>query len=344
MNYRDRISLLYREKGKYIAILNDNYRLDGSMIIEGDTIDSVVTDVLRADRWVTINGSHVLINDKTGKILAGMGGKFNGFLFGAQFADKGNTTKSGKKIARLYKPKKQLNSGNANKQLKEEKARTVYGRYGGKYSISEGNSISLEGVRHGERYDVPANKNNKKVLAVGLPDCSGFKDGKYVIDENKNTILTDGRVALNNSSANNNTRLIIKNIVQNEVNVLGGVRENGVFYRGTDNDKEIDYIRSGKLRNSKNYMTGQDENGVSVWEINKYSFKHIYKVIGEVIDRGSDGEPTLKPKSIKLIKEVSGDDLRKAFEKGKREFCKRYNWTEEQLEIALKDGYSDIQR
>lgn len=103
MNYRDRISLLYREKGKYIAILNENYRLDGSMIIEGDSMDSVVADIMRADRWVTINGSHVLINDKTGKILAGMGSKFNGFSFGAKFADRGNTTKSGKKVARLYK-------------------------------------------------------------------------------------------------------------------------------------------------------------------------------------------------------------------------------------------------
>lgn len=103
-DYKDKVRLIYRtQHGAYLAILNDEYRLDGSMIVEGDKLENVIADVLRADRWVTINGSHVLINDKTGKILAGMGGKFNGFPFGAQFADKGNTAKSGKKIARLYK-------------------------------------------------------------------------------------------------------------------------------------------------------------------------------------------------------------------------------------------------
>ena len=96
---------MYQTKdGRYIAILKDDYRLDGSMIIEGD-LDSVIANVLRADRWVTINSSHVLIG-KDGNIMAGMGGKFNGFPFGANFRDKGKTTKSGRKIARLYKAQK----------------------------------------------------------------------------------------------------------------------------------------------------------------------------------------------------------------------------------------------
>ena len=104
MNYKDRISLLYQDKGgQYIAVLNDDYRLDGSMIIEGERMDNVIADIMRADRWVTINGSHVLIDDKSNKIIAGMGGKFKGFPFGARFADKGNKTeRTGKKIARLY--------------------------------------------------------------------------------------------------------------------------------------------------------------------------------------------------------------------------------------------------
>lgn len=105
MDYKDKIQVMYQTKdGRYVAILKDDYRLDGSIVIEGD-LNSVIADVLRADRWVTINGSHVLIG-KNGKIMAGMGGKFKGFPFGARFSDKGQTTKSGKKIARLYKAQK----------------------------------------------------------------------------------------------------------------------------------------------------------------------------------------------------------------------------------------------
>lgn len=105
MDYKDKLQVMYQTKdGRYIAILKDDYRLDGSMVIEGD-LESVIADVLRADRWVTINGSHVLIG-KDGNIVAGMGGQFNGFPFGANFRDKGKTTKSGRKIARLYKAQK----------------------------------------------------------------------------------------------------------------------------------------------------------------------------------------------------------------------------------------------
>lgn len=109
MNYKDKVQVMYQTNdGRYIAILKDDYRLDGSMVIEGD-IDSVIADVLRADRWVTINGSHVLIKD--GRIVAGMGGKFKGFPFGARFSDKGKIAKSGKKTVRLYKAQKGEKTG-----------------------------------------------------------------------------------------------------------------------------------------------------------------------------------------------------------------------------------------
>jgi hypothetical protein len=104
MNYNDKIMLMWRGKdNRYIVILKDGYKHDGSAIIEGDTMERVMADVVRADdRWVTINGSHVLIS-KNGCIAGGMGGKFNGFPFGARFSDKGDRTPSGRrKIARLH--------------------------------------------------------------------------------------------------------------------------------------------------------------------------------------------------------------------------------------------------
>lgn len=62
---------------RYIVILKDKYKHDGSAIIEGDTMESVIADVVRADdRWVTINGSHVLIGG-SGRIKYGAGGAFN---------------------------------------------------------------------------------------------------------------------------------------------------------------------------------------------------------------------------------------------------------------------------
>lgn len=87
-------------------------------------------------------------------------------------------------------------------------------------------------------------------------------------------------------------------------------------------------------------MTGEKEDGVSVWESPKYPFKYQYRVSGEVVGVGSDGEPLLDPKSIKLIdaKSYGIADYNKAMEKGKSAFCRAYGWTEAQYEEA-KTGY-----
>lgn len=88
---------------RYIVILKDGYKHDGSAIIEGDTMESVIADVVRADdRWVTINGSHVLIGG-SGRIKYGAGGAFNGKLFGTVFQDYNRPkAKNGKRLVRPY--------------------------------------------------------------------------------------------------------------------------------------------------------------------------------------------------------------------------------------------------
>lgn len=159
MNYRDRISLLYREKGKYIAILNENYRLDGSMIVEGDSMDSVVADIMRADdRWVTINGSHVLIG-YNGRIKYGAGGIFNGKKFGTRFNGKGPIKKpkiwgngrrlkdiQAEKRAEIMPTKVQLNKlksiARKTKNLKNEQLRIV-DREGNVVLEKKGDKISV---------------------------------------------------------------------------------------------------------------------------------------------------------------------------------------------------------
>lgn len=55
--------------GTYIAVLKPEYAVDGMRILKSDG--------LRTDRWVTINGAHVMIG-KDGVITGGAGGRFNG--------------------------------------------------------------------------------------------------------------------------------------------------------------------------------------------------------------------------------------------------------------------------
>ena len=146
---------------------------------------------------------------------------------------------------------------------------------------------------------------------------------------------------MNNSAYNNNLRDQMKGMIENETLRLGGLREDGVWYRGTDNPKEIEYIKSGKLRASKNHMTGAIEDGVSVWETPKYSFKYTYQVSGEFVGIGSDGEPLISPDSVKLLSDsaISAKDVSEAMKRGKQEFLKEYSWTEEQYDKALKGEY-----
>lgn len=76
----------------YLAVLKDEYRYDGSSVIEAKTMSELTYKVNNAervdDRWVTMNGAHVLIGG-SGKIVGGAGGKFNGMTFGAKFKDYG---------------------------------------------------------------------------------------------------------------------------------------------------------------------------------------------------------------------------------------------------------------
>lgn len=65
--------------GTYIAVLKPEYAIEGCRVLKCDNI--------RLDRWVTINGSHVLIG-RDGRIASGMGGKLNGKKFGAWFNPK----------------------------------------------------------------------------------------------------------------------------------------------------------------------------------------------------------------------------------------------------------------
>lgn len=219
--------------------------------------------------------------------------------------------------------------------------RRVYGKSAGaSYETLEGDKYALTGKRDGEQIDIPKNESGAFEL-YKAPNTSGFVNGKFVGDNNVNAILSDGRIVLNDHDFNNDAFYKTRSIVEAETLRLAGMRKEGEFYRGTDNKQEIEYLKAGTMRASTNHSTGEVEDGVSVWESPKYSFKYTYRVTGEVSGIGSDGEPLLDPKSIKLVstKSYGTKDYNAAMEKGKVLFCETYGWTEAQYDEA-KSGYS----
>lgn len=222
----------------------------------------------------------------------------------------------------------------------------VWGKATGtSYEAINGDQYKLTGDKNGKTLQIPQNESGEFEV-YKAPKTSGFLNGKYVADENVNAILSDGRIVLNDHDFNNDTYYKISSIIEAETLRLAGYQKEGQFYRGTDNPKEIEYLKNGTMRASTNHMTGEKEDGVSVWENSKYPFKYQYRVTGEVAGVGSDGEPLLEPKSIKLVstKSYSIKDYNAAMEKGKPLFCKEYGWTEAQYDAAKKGSIKNRKR
>lgn len=251
--------------------------------------------------------------------------------------------------------KAQVQKAMAEKNEKEQKnesladARKVYGKADGqKYNVVDGNNVELyatgrERNKDGtwseiKRYNlgsvkIPENDNPELLVVTGLPDKTKF--GQY--DDTPNYILSDGRIALNPMAKNNNTRQQISSCVENEIYVLSGARRDGHFYRVIGSDKEIEYIKKGTIRKSINHMTGEMEDGLSVWEIPKYGGGKIVELTGDVISIGSDGEPLLDVSTVKFVRVVDNDKEMRDI--GIEKFKKQYNWTDEQYNQAMHGGY-----
>lgn len=227
-------------------------------------------------------------------------------------------------------------------------ARRVWGKADGqKYRVSASNTVDLYETgrqRQGDgtwvpvrnllgAYEVPENTDINKCVVTGLPNKTGF----MMYDDTPNYILDSGRIALNPGAKNNNTRDQISGLISNEIDILGGIRKDGHYYRVIGSEKEIEYIKNGTIRKSVNHMTGETEDGLSVWETPKYQTGKIVEVTGTAISTGSDGEPILDVSTVKFVRTVT--DLATLREQGKKRFMELYGWTEKQLEQALFGGY-----
>ena len=217
-----------------------------------------------------------------------------------------------------------------------------------KYSTSENDTVMIYALGREKRDDgtwtdikrlelgveeIPANEDKNLLIVTGLPDKTTF--GQF--DDTPNYILTDGRMALNKTAKNENTRIQISAAVENEIYALAGLRQDGHFYRVIGSEKEIGYIKKGTVRKSKNHFTGETEDGLSVWEVPKYGGGKLVEVTGEVVSTGSDGEPMLDISTIKFVRVV--DDWLDMRKKGIEKFKKKYKWTDAQIDQALKGDY-----
>lgn len=124
---------------------------------------------------------------------------------------------------------------------------------------------------------------------------------------------------------------------------LGGGIVDGVFYRATNNKNEISLIKSGELKPSTNHLTGEVENGLSVWDRpENMGCDYSYKISGTVIGYGSDGEPVLDMLSLKPIgKMTNGVNYSNGYvtarKNGEKIFMEKFGWTQEQVN-AIKAG------
>lgn len=217
---------------------------------------------------------------------------------------------------------------------------------GGGGNYTAGGTTYKPGGTYGEKeFSVPPSEGGKLTVNVA-PRTSGFQGGKYV-DGNKTTaILSGGNVVVSDGT---DIPMKVSFAVKTEIDRLGGATEPGVFYRGTNNKSEIGLLESGKLKNSQNHLTGESEDGVSVWDGMRYqSHKYTYKVTGDVIGQGADGEPVLDPKSMKVVGGIKttgtyAKEFNTKSDAGRKAFCEKYGWTEEQLDQALKGGYQKVQ-
>ena len=96
---------------------------------------------------------------------------------------------------------------------------------------------------------------------------------------------------------------------------------NKLYYRGTNDKKEVDYILQNTLNPSKNHKNGKKEDGLSVADVFndktgiavsstyeqllKY-FKYVYIVSGNEVGIGSDGEPLLDISSLEFVNWIHG--------------------------------------
>ena len=186
--------------------------------------------------------------------------------------------------------------------------------------------------------ELPPSPENR--LTRYLDDETKVVDGKVHGGIGHVQFMENGNLITSRSHSADDVKLAITDICER----LGGCYEEGVFYRTTNNKNEIKLLESGKLMPSKNHLTGESEDGLSVWGTPKnMGHEYTYKISGKIKGYGSDGEPILDMSTLKVVGKmvndgsyhVENDKKRRA---GEEVFKKTFNWTDQQL-LCAKKGY-----
>jgi len=258
----------------------------------------------------------------------------------AEFEENKHPRKKDGKFAPKGQEESSAETKSQNKNPDDKITRRVYGNLaagGGNYTIQLGDEYrGEERLPNGKALDeysahIPPNKtDNLQLYATPYSH-------KYV----PNSIMSNGRVVLNSSVMNGGNRWnTIRSMVETEAAMMGGAIKEGVYYRGTDNPKELEIAKKKQLRPSVNHRTDQKEDGVSVWEkMNYASHQYTYKIKGKIIGTGSDGEPLLDPSSIEVVSKLEPtltmySEYQEKLKNGEELFKEKYGWSQSQINAA----------
>lgn len=127
-----------------------------------------------------------------------------------------------------------------------------------------------------------------------------------------------------------------KRSVENSVmEAFRPILPDGQYWRFTNNKNELNHIKSGELLRSKNHADNSDEIGLSVAEGAHYGiqgYKFGYIVSGDVIGRGSDGEPLLDVGKLRPVTKLMPVDEIVSKDRAERAaLMKARGWTHEQI-------------
>lgn len=156
----DKVVLKQKTADGYFAVLKDEYRYDGSQVIEAKTEHELESKIEYAqqrddDKWITINGAHVLI--KGNRIAGGANGRFNGRKFKP-------LSGTGRRVAGAHRQTKPSDDQSkfAQKNTKERK-RFQGNKWAGRKG---GTTLTTTGVENGRTVTSGAAANKDHVLKL----------------------------------------------------------------------------------------------------------------------------------------------------------------------------------
>jgi len=197
----------------------------------------------------------------------------------------------------------------------------------------------------------------EKVLGVGSIDKTDKEWHKLIAEmregERFKVIIKDSGKIIVDYEGWGKTQTELSIDIQNEITKFFGkigekaTTPKGTFWRFANNKEEILYAKNNTIRNSVNHISGVSEKGLSVAEgpyYGDWGFKYGYRVSGDVVGYGYDGEPLLNVGTLKVkSKLLPSEKVKEQYLGAIRSWLKENNWTVEQY-TAARNGLRFIKK